>query len=236
MDNFSHTFLAMCRAWRSRIARLRARGFRPAKPDMSKLRVPFSLFFHPLRTFGEIKYENKGSLPLAAAMTALFFVVQTLSATATDYLFRDAPADEADIRMIFLRSVGLVLLWAVCNWATCTLANGEGTMRDVFMMTSYSLTPYLLLAPVGVLLSYAFSLDEAVLWQAVQTVALLWTVLLLFFGMLTAHQFTVTKTLLSCLFTVIAIFFCCFLVILFFSIASQMVGSIGDLIMELSYR
>ena len=42
---------------------------------------------------------------------------------------------------VLVRSAGLVVLWILSNWMISTLMQGKGTMREICIVTCYSLTP-----------------------------------------------------------------------------------------------
>ena len=210
-------------------------GFSIKDRDKTKLLYPFRVFVHPLDAFNDIKYEKKSSLFLANCILFLYFIIRLVEATSTGYLFTDS-SEKVNIFMILAQTIGVVLLWSVCNWASCTLFDGEGSMKDIWVMTAYSFMPIVLIEPVAIIISHIASLDEMIILGTIQTIALGWTVLLVFLGMMTAQQFTVTKTILLAVVTILAIIALCFLFLLFFSIAQQMFGFISNIIMELSYR
>ena len=213
------------------VQKLRASGL-----DKKKLLYPFRELLHPLDAFSDLKYENKSSMLIADALAFLFFLVKLLEGTCMGYLFQSVRPQDVNIWSILGQSVGMVLLWSVCNWATCTLIDGEGSMRDVWVMTTYSLVPYILFSLIANLCSQIFSQSEMVFFTSIQFLGTLWTGILLFLGMLTAHQFTVTKTILSVIFTLLTIAACCFLLLLFFTISQQFYNFVYSVIKEMLIR
>ncbi len=204
--------------------------------DKEKLIYPFRLLLHPLAVFQDLKYERKASLPLANLLVLLFFLEQLLQAVFTGYLFN--PQQETHVRLltVLVQSVGVVLLWTVCNWATSTLIDGEGTMRDIWIATAYSLTPWILLGGIGILVSNVLSLDESMIYTTLGVIGTGWSLLLVFLGMMMVHQYTVKKTIASVIFALLTILAVCFLLLLFFSIAQQMIGFASSIVQELTYR
>ncbi len=109
-------------------------------------------------------------------------------------------------------------------------------MSEIWIATAYSLTPYLLLGSIGIVVSNILSLDESILYGTLRTIAVGWSLLLVFLGMMTVHQYTVKKTIASVIFTLLAILAACFLLLLFFAIAQQMWGFATGIVQELGYR
>lgn len=206
------------------------------KWEKEKLLYPFRLLIHPLATFSDMKYENKASLPLANLLVGLFFLQQLLQGLFTGYLFNPIEAAHVRIWTVLAQSVGVVLLWTVCNWATSTLIDGEGTMRDIWIATAYALMPWILLGSVGIILSNILSLDESMLYSTLEAIGTGWSLLLVFLGMMTVHQYTVKKTVASVVFALLTILAVCFLLLLFFSIAQQIIGFTSSIVQELAYR
>ena len=50
----------------------------PINWHKSFILYPFKLFFHPIDTFNDLKYEGKASMIIANFLAALFFVVKLL--------------------------------------------------------------------------------------------------------------------------------------------------------------
>ena len=204
--------------------------------DKEKLIYPFRLLIHPLAVFQDLKYERRASLPLANLLVLLFFLEQLAQALFTGYLFNPDQGMHVRLLTILVQSAGIVLLWTVCNWATSTLIDGEGTMRDIWIATAYSLTPWILLGGIGILVSNVLSLDESMVYTTLGVIGTGWSLLLVFLGMMIVHQYTVKKTIASVIFALLTILAVCFLLLLFFSIAQQMIGFVSSIVQELTYR
>lgn len=60
--------------------------------------------------------------------------------------------------------------------------------------------------------------------------------MLVFLGMMIIHQFSVKKTIMSVIFTLLCIAALLFLLLLLFSVIQQIVGFVSAIIQELKYR
>lgn len=210
---------------------------REKKPfDRSLFMEPFHLLTHPIATYNDMKFEGRSSMLVANLLMVLFVIQQLLTQMCSGYLFNPALEEEFNALPILAGSIGLVAVWTVCNWAMCTLLDGEGKMREIWIAMCYALLPAILLGFVGILLSNVLTQDEAIIYSVTTSIGTGWSLLLAFFGMMVVHQYTVKKTILSTLFTVICIVILAFLVLLLFSILQQLFGFISNISQELVFR
>ena len=198
-----------------------------------KIYILFRLLTHPIDALNDVKYEKKGSLTIANIILFLFFLVHMFSSSKTGYLFLSSNEGKVNIISVFLTSVGAVALWNVCNWAVCTLFDGEGSFREIWIMTCYSILPYVILQPMIVLFSNVLSIDETVLYSTLSTLAMAWFLLLAFLSMMVCQQFTVTKTIVLAIVTFLAILAVAFLALMLFSTSQQIIGFVKNIVLEL---
>lgn len=198
-----------------------------------KIYILFRLLTHPIDALNDVKYEKKGSLTIANIILFLFFLVHMFSSSKTGYLFLSSNEVKVNIISVFLTSVGAVALWNVCNWAVCTLFDGEGSFREIWIMTCYSILPYVILRPLIVLFSNVLSIDETVLYSTLSTLAMAWFLLLAFLSMMVCQQFTVTKTIVLAIVTFLAILAVAFLALMLFSTSQQIIGFVKNIVLEL---
>lgn len=198
-----------------------------------KIYILFRLLTHPIDALNDVKYEKKGSLTIANTILFLFFLVHMFSSSKTGYLFLSSNEVKVNIISVFLTSVGAVALWNVCNWAVCTLFDGEGSFREIWIMTCYSILPYVILQPMIVLFSNVLSIDETVLYSTLSTLAMAWFLLLAFLSMMVCQQFTVTKTIVLAIVTFLAILAVAFLALMLFSTSQQIIGFVKNIVLEL---
>ena len=198
-----------------------------------KIYILFRLLTHPIDALNDVKYEKKGSLTIANIILFLFFLVHMFSSSKTGYLFLSSNEVKVNIISVFLTSVGAVALWNVCNWAVCTLFDGEGSFREIWLMTCYSILPYVILQPMIVLFSNVLSIDETVLYSTLSTLAMAWFLLLAFLSMMVCQQFTVTKTIVLAIVTFLAILAVAFLALMLFSTSQQIIGFVKNIVLEL---
>ncbi|MBO5200158.1 MAG: YIP1 family protein [Clostridia bacterium] len=204
--------------------------------DRSKLLVPFGLIRHPIETFNDMKYEGRSSLGVANLILFVYFLEEMLNFTLTGYLFTNNSSEDLSIIAVFAKTVLLVLLWTVCNWATCTLLEGEGTFKQIWIATCYSLIPLVIMSLPISLVSNFFSVSEASFYNTFTLIMQGWFIILLFLGMMVTHQFTAAKTFGSAVLTLAMIAIAAFFVLLFVSIAQQLMAFLNTIFTELSIR
>ena len=219
-----------------RFRQIKWSDYRWSNLDKTKILLPFRLFAHPVESFNDIKYEKRGSLGLANLLLLLYFLEGIVNYFLTGYLFSNNEAQSFSVWPILLRTVVLIVLWCVMNWAMCTLLEGEGTFREIWMAACYSLTPLVIFSVPLNLISNVMTLSESMFYTAVSNGLTLWSLLLLFLGMMVVHQFTVTKTVGSVVLTVAMMVIFVFLVLLGFSISQQIAAFVSTIATELFRR
>lgn len=204
--------------------------------DKTKLLVPLRFFAHPIDLFNDIKYEKRGSLGVANLLLALYFLEEIIDYFAVAYLFSNNEAQSFSVWPILLRTVVLVLLWCITNWAMSTLQDGKGTFKEIYLAACYALTPLVLFSVPLNLITNMMTLSESMFYSAISSALTLWSLILVFLGTMVVHQFTVRKTIGSVLLSLGMIVIIAFLVLLGFSISQQMTTFVETIITELLRR
>lgn len=204
--------------------------------DKTKLLVPFRLFTHPIDTFSDIKSEGRGSLGLANILLALFFIEGVINYFATGYLFTNNDVQQFSLIPILAKTILLVVVWVVANWAMSTLLEGSGTFKDIWVATCYSLTPLVLFqVPISIISNFMI-LSEGMFFTSFTAIFTAWSLMLLFFGMMIVHDFSVSKTIGCILLTIGMILIVVFLVLLAFSIYQQIAVFVKTIMTEILRR
>ena len=135
-----------------------------------------------------------------------------------------------------VQTIVIFLTWVVGNWAVCTLLDGEGTMRNIYVYSAYALIPYVASIYIEVLLSHFLIRDEAVFINAVYWIGLLWSGVLLFSAIKSVHQYSVLKTVVAILLTIVAMLIMLFLLVLLLSLFQQVFVFFFSIYTEIAYR
>lgn len=212
-------------------SRLRLRNM-----DPTKLRYPFKALLHPFDVANDIKYEEKGSLFIANIFMLLIFVIQAVDKTSTAYLFNYNRPEEFNLLLTFFQSVLLIVLWCISNWLMCSITGGEGKFSEIWIITWYATLPRLILSPVSIVLSHFLVLEETMFLTVINVIAIGWFMVLVFFGMITIHQYSATKAFFTVLLTVFCMAMICFIAVLFFSFFQQMMLFFISVFEEIAMR
>ena len=89
--------------------------------------------------------------------------------------------------------------------------------------------------PVTIVSNFA-TLDEKTFISLFTGIALVWTGMLLFFGIMTTHGYSMGVNIGMTIFTIVAMMFIVFLIMLFTNLIQRMVSFVTDIITEISYR
>ena len=182
--------------------------------QMSKVKYLFYLLIHPVTGFEELKYNKKGSLLYANILCILFTFANIVQSVAPAFIYRNGKIEDVNILYIIAGSIGGLFVFTAANWMFCTLLDGKGRFKELWIAICYSLLPYTAVTIPLTMLSHLFTQDESVFYHAMQTIVIAWTVLLMFIGLMTMHQFSIPKNLVTIFFSIIGIFIILFLMLL----------------------
>ena len=196
----------------------------------------FHVIFHPFDGFWDLKHERRGSVKSAFVLLLFTIAAFFYKSIGTAYIHNPSDAGYMSIIGNITAVVVPLLLWVIANWCFTTLFEGEGSMKDIFIATCYSLTPLPLLMIPAVFLTNFLTLDEAGIVSMLNGFAFLWMGILLVFGTMITHDYSLGKNILTCIVTVVGMAFIMFIVILFSTLMSQIVGFISNIAVELSFR
>lgn len=207
------------------------------KTDSTKGLNPFSVMIHPLEGMDSVRLSNgRKSVLSAVAVVTAWFVISILDRQGTGFIFNLNRPQDLNVLLIIGKTFGVFLLFVICNYAVGTLNEGEGTFRKVFTVSAYALMPYIITLLIRVLGSNIIIYQEGVLLDWLVVFGLLFSMFMLFSGVSAAHQYSVSKTILSLLLTLIVIMIVLFILILVFSLIQQLYIFAMTIYNELMFR
>lgn len=192
----------------------------------------FSAALHPSNTFTDIKEKHLGSLPLCLLLMVLYYVVTVMETISGGFLFTYYDPASFNSIIVLIRSVGLVVLWIVANWLVSTLLGGKGKMKEIIIVTCYSLQPLIAEGIIYIILSNVLLPDEASFLQILSIIATIYFCIMLVNGMLKIHDYSMGKFLWTTLLTVIGMAIIVFLLIMLIILIQQFGAFLATLVTE----
>lgn len=206
---------------------------------MSKYRYPFYILFHPADGFREMKVNNKFSLRFANCILLLWVILGILDWGYVDFDFKTSIRQlegNVNILHVLMTSVLLFAISVISNWCFCTLMDGKGRVKEIWVAGAYALMPYVVLGIVRVGFTYAMVSSEAVYLTYLNLIGTLWSILLVFIGLMAIHEYSGPKTLMSLFLTFCGVLIIAFLVVLVSGLATQIYSFFATIYFELKLR
>lgn len=195
----------------------------------------FYVIFHPFDGFYDLKHEHRGSVRAALVFVGVTILTFFYQGIGQGYVLN--PTRSVTTIWTQLISVAVpILLFVLANWCLTTLFDGEGSFKDIFVATSYSLLPLPLLLIPSTLVSNWVSADEASIITFIGTLAFIWVGILIVFGTMVTHDYSLLKNFFIIIFTIVAMACIVFIVLLFSMLLSKLVSLVTNLITEIQYR
>jgi len=168
---------------------------------------------------------------LAGVIFALFY-----KAMGTAYLFRDMDVADIDVFQIIINVMIPLLLWCLASWGLTTLFSGEGSMRDIYIMTCYSMTPVILFhIPVTVVSNFLVN-EEAEFLSFFIVLGYIWMVILIFIGSMIIHDYHFSKNAGMVIFSIVGMGAMLFLALLFVTLGQKIIDFLVLIYEEIAFR
>lgn len=201
-----------------------------------KLKLYLKTVFHPFNTFDELKYKNLGSTKIAVTITVLFYIASVLNVIAVGFLFRNTLLRNYNALYTLASSVGLLLLWSICNWLVCSMFEGKGSFKEVYISTCYAITPWVLFLFIRVILTNFLPLGSAGILTGFQNAILILTFFLLCVAMMKIHEYDFFKLLLTAIVIIMMMILVVFVILMCAILISQFGSFIVSVYEEVVHR
>lgn len=192
----------------------------------------FHLIFHPFDGFWDLKHEKRGGIRGAAFWLCLAVFAQLYSVLGQGYLM----GEKGTLSGAFLNIMIPFVFWIIANWCLTSLMDGKGNFRDIFIATSYALIPMVLFTVPCTVISNFLITEELGILSFASGVGIFWMGLLVFFGAMVTHEYSLGKNILVSILTIVGIALILFLLMTFFSLSGRMIDWVVNMINEISFR
>jgi len=163
----------------------------------------------PLDSFYEIKIGHKGSMLAATILYFATLMLLIIYSSSQGFIFQTVAIEDLDLTAIILGYFLLTGLFMVSNYLDTSLHDGIGNFKQIYMMFAYSLGPIMIAFGLTTILSHYLTLNEAFFITTTMNIGVVYSVILVFLGIIEIHQYRGKKAfksiLMSLLFTIIMI-------------------------------
>jgi len=200
--------------------------------------LKYSLYVstHPLDGFWDLTHEKRGSIAAANIIIFAMVITEIMRLTLTNFQFLTINMEYFNAIIVVMRVLLPVGLWTVANWSLTTLMDGKGKIHEIYMALCYALTPYVLINIVMILISQVITFEEGSVYWVLRSFSILWTGLLILSAMMMVHDYSLVKTILSSLLTIVGMGVMVFIFVIFFSLISDAFAYFVSLYKEILFR
>lgn len=167
------------------------------------LTVGFRMIKKPNDTFYELKNNKRGSVWGATIYYILAIVAFMLNTYCYALPFQYITANQLNPSTVFFAVIAVLAVFVLCNYLVSAINDGEGTFKDIYKFTGYSLLPMIICLPISVGISYGLTLNEEVLLTILKAVGFWGSGIFLVIGILETHNYTFGQTVKNILLTII---------------------------------
>ncbi len=201
-----------------------------------ELQLLSRVMLHPSEVITEIKEKKRGSVLISFILIVLYYITATVKETSSGFLFKNPSNTSFNSLLVLLQTFGIVILWTICNWAVCTLQEGKGKMREIFIVTSYSIIPLIISNIVYTVASNVILESEASFLTIFVTVMQLFTAFILITGTIIIHDYTFGRFVGTSIMSILGILIVVFLGVVIVILVQQVIMFVGTVYREFVYR
>lgn len=201
-----------------------------------RLKYSFYYMKHPVDGCYGVRWEGKSSYLSANILLAIFILFQVVSKYYSGFLLRTIREGRYTLSSDIGYVIVIFALFTICNYLICTINEGEGSFKQIYVSFTYCLTPYLILQPVIFLLSQIVTGNEVFLVTFTRNVMFAWIILLLLISIKELNNLSVKETAKVVALTFFAVLIIALLVFIIYVLWSQVIDFIIAIGGEVVYR
>ncbi|ERJ11601.1 YIP1 family protein [Haloplasma contractile] len=162
----------------------------------------FRVMRHPIDSYYELKKGRKGSTLAATLILIVFFVIFMWYTIGKGFIYQFTQVEDMDFNSIVLGFFSLIFLFIVCNYLVTSINDGEGGLKQIYIMFMYSLAPIMLAMTFITLMSHIMTYNETFFLSIALLIGQVWTFINLQLGIQETHNYQIRTTFKSIALTI----------------------------------
>lgn len=196
----------------------------------------FTYLKNPADASYYIKRKNRVNSFSVTVLLAIYFLFYIYYIYNLNFLFNFRHIPSINIVEELIKVILPIVLWVLCNFLIGSIREGEGRLKDVYVTTIFSLSPFFLALPILTIMSNGLTYNEGFLLQFFQTISIGVTVVYFFFMVKETHFYTVKETVSSIIVSAFTMIMMLLSVFIIYILLNELFVLIKDLWMEVFYR
>lgn len=171
-------------------------------PVIGEIGYAFKCAKHPIDRYYDIRVHKNGSVIAATIIYIVFFGVYMLYQTGKGFIYQYTKVEDMDMGAVVVGFFAILILFIICNYLVTSITDGDGTLKQVYIIPAYGLMPVMIcmLATIG--MSYVLTYNESFILTVIMVIGLLWSIAVIFEGLSTVHDYDFKNTVVSLIITV----------------------------------
>lgn len=164
---------------------------------------------HPIDAFYEVRNKRQGSVLGATILYFVYFVIFMLYQTSKGFIYQYVQVEDMDITALVVGYFLLIGLFVLCNYLVTSINDGDGDLKQCYMIPAYSFAPVMGAFLLILGLSYTLTYSESFILTIILLTGVIWTLITLFLALQNVHDYSVRETIrcivLTLVFMIIAL-------------------------------
>ena len=171
-------------------------------PVLRDLQLARRMDRHPDDCGYEIRKNRAGSVAGACVIYVLLFASYMLYQTRKGFIYQMRDVQDMDMGFVVLGFWALLLAFIFCNYLVTSINDGNGTLKQIFLVPAYGMLPVTVALLTVTLVSHALTYNEAFLLTLIMIAGITWSAVVIFIGLQTIHEYSFKETVVSLILTV----------------------------------
>ena len=190
----------------------------------------------PFDGFWDLTHEKRGSVSASVFLIVMTVLINIWKVRYTSFVFVRVQWEYFNILLDMCTFLLPFFIWILSNWCLTTLFDGKGTLKDIFIGSSYALTPYVLIQLPMIFISNFITYEEGSFYTYFLSFSLIWCGFLFLASVMQIHDFGFGKAIISIISILVGMLVIVFLLVLFFSLLSDAVAYFVSIYKEIAFR
>ncbi len=186
---------------RVRLGRQRFRERLSKVPVLGEVLYSLRIPRHPVDRYYDIRVKQRGTVAGATILYLLLFILFMIYTTGKGFIYQYRSVEDMDINSIIIGFFLIIGLFILCNYLVTSIKDGDGSFEQVYMIPAYGSVPLMAAMAFITVMSYFLTYNEAFLLTVILMIGIVWSVIAIFVGFMTVHDYSFKETAVSLIIT-----------------------------------